>query len=77
MEHGQFISKTFFIYEILAKQNIHPSKSMKFCPICKRKKDRDSSKEAKKHLELISIKKTAYHANKKFISFDKAKTMAC
>lgn len=76
VEHGQSVSKTFFIYEILAKQNIHHSKSVKFCPICERAEAGNSSKEVKRHLELIPIQRGAYHADKKAISSGNVKTMA-
>src|SRR5690242_9000160 len=63
---GKPVSKDFFIYKILAKENIHHSKTPKFCPLCEAFDADDYSHS--KHKELIPIQRGQYTLDKKNIA---------
>lgn len=65
VQNGNAVSKTFFIYNILAKELIHHSKTPKFCPICD---DTNESMEQQKHKDLVKIQRSYYQIEKKEIS---------
>ena len=37
--HGDSVSKSFFIYSIVAKENVRYLKKQKFCPLCEKLKN--------------------------------------
>ena len=63
------VSKSFLIYKVLAKENVHHSKAVKFCPICELE---DENTVVSKHKELIAIQKIAYQQQKKEIATGKS-----
>ncbi len=58
---GKPVSKTFFIYRILANESIHHSKSVKFCPICKLEDGNSTSVE---HKQLVKTQHNQYRNQK-------------
>ena len=70
--NGKAVSKYFFIYKVLAKENIHHSKKVKFCPICEQNENGDQSINVLKHMELTPIQRQAYQRDKKEIASEDA-----
>jgi hypothetical protein len=68
IKSGKAVSKSFFIYKILAKENIHHSKAVKFCPICELGDENSSVIE---HKRLISIQHNEYKKQKQAIATGK------
>ena len=62
--HGKPVSKTYFVYSVLAKLNIHHSKKMKFCPICEQIENRNENEDLDRHSELVAIQRRAYMDDK-------------
>jgi len=61
VKFGDCVSKSYFLYSIVKKLNIHHSKKMKFCPICEKIENGEESEDLEKHLELITnTKKCIY-----------------
>jgi hypothetical protein len=71
VKNSKPVSKTFFIYKILAKEKIHHSKKVKFCPICE---NEDGNIAVIKHKELITIQKMVYQQDKRGVSSGKNPT---
>jgi hypothetical protein len=70
---GKPVSKSYFFYQILAKEKIHHSKNLKFCPICERYPE-DHSEEVLEHVQLFPIQRQAYLEDKQGISSGKDST---
>ena len=76
IQKGSAVSKTFFIYNILAKERIHHSKRPKFCHLCKTYKDGDKSENILEHQSLIPIQRGQYSLEKNEIGSGKTPTTA-
>ena len=76
IQKGSAVSKTFFIYNILAKERIHHSKRPKFCPLCEKYKHGDKSENILEHQSLIPIQRGQYSLEKNEIGSEKTPTTA-
>ncbi len=76
VQKGDKVSKTFFIYNILAKEKIHHSKRPKFCPLCEKYDEGDKSKDILEHHSLIPIQRRQYNMEKNEIESEKTPTTA-
>ena len=64
VKSGSPLSKTYFIYTILAQYNVHHSKKMKFCVYCEQIQNGINNSDLDKHLELVSIQRRSYVTDK-------------
>jgi hypothetical protein len=65
---GAAVSKSFFIYTVLAAEKIHRSKRPKFCPLCEEYEGGNHSHALQRHKDLIPIQRGQYSLEKKKIA---------
>ena len=71
---GKPVSKSYFFYQILAKEKIHHSKNTKFCSLCEKYEDEKDDEEATEHVQLFPIQRRSYLKDKEDISSGKDST---
>jgi hypothetical protein len=65
--NGDPVSKSFFVYSIVAKERKRHSKARKFCLLCKQLESRNMDQNLVKHKELVGIQRLEYKKQKENI----------
>lgn len=76
VQRGTAVSKSFFIYNVVAGENIHHSKKPKFCPLCEQYEAGDRSPAILRHKQLVPVQRGQYSLEKREIGAGKAATAA-
>ncbi len=65
--NGSPVSKSFFIYSVVAKERVRHSKARKFCPLCEQLESGSVDPKLLRHKELIGIQRLEYKKQKQNI----------
>ena len=68
VKKGWSVSKSYFIYTIMAGEYVHHSKKPQFCPHCIKFEEGDQSEKIIAHQQLIPIQRKKYLQEKKEIA---------
>jgi hypothetical protein len=68
--NGDPVSKSFFVYSIVAKERIRHSKARKFCPLCKQLESGNMDQNLVKHKELVGIQRLDTKNRKKILEME-------
>ena len=72
VERSQAVSKSFFFSKVVDVENIHHSKSIKFCPICERYENGMADDADVLHVQIWQIQRKMYMKDKREISEGKS-----
>jgi hypothetical protein len=67
VKKGWPVSKSYLIYKILARENVHHSKTPMFCPLCDKYEKGDQSEKVLFHQKILPFQRVKYLEDKRRI----------